>query len=60
MFCKLWAKDTEDWFTARGVALKAESDGRMFPVTDESQSIIDCLTTTANQLGVTLKCNSQH
>jgi len=58
MFYGFGPKDTEDWFTARGVALKAESDGRMFPVTDESQSIIDCLTTTANQLGVTLKCNS--
>lgn len=31
------------WFGARGVSLKTEGDGRMFPVTDDSQTIIDCL-----------------
>jgi predicted Rossmann fold flavoprotein len=36
-------KDTIQWFEERGVKLKAEADGRMFPVTDSSQSIIDCL-----------------
>jgi predicted Rossmann fold flavoprotein len=36
-------KDTIEWFDARGVKLKAEADGRMFPVTDDSQTIIDCL-----------------
>jgi predicted Rossmann fold flavoprotein len=35
-------KDTVDWFTHRGVALKAEADNRMFPVSDDSQTIIDC------------------
>ena len=35
-------KDTVAWFRARGIDLKAESDGRMFPVTDDSQTIIDC------------------
>lgn len=34
---------TKDWFESRGVQLKAEEDGRMFPVTDDSQTIIDCL-----------------
>lgn len=34
---------TIDWFESRGVQLKAEEDGRMFPVTDDSQTIIDCL-----------------
>ncbi len=34
---------TVDWFESRGVQLKAEADGRMFPVTDQSQTIIDCL-----------------
>jgi predicted Rossmann fold flavoprotein len=32
-----------DWFATRGVRLKAESDGRMFPITDDSQTIIDCI-----------------
>jgi predicted Rossmann fold flavoprotein len=36
-------QDTIEWFGARGVKLKAENDGRMFPITDESQTIIDCI-----------------
>jgi predicted Rossmann fold flavoprotein len=35
--------DTISWFGQRGVKLKAEPDGRMFPVTDDSQTIIDCI-----------------
>jgi len=35
-------KDTVDWFANRGVELKAEADNRMFPVSDDSQTIIDC------------------
>jgi predicted Rossmann fold flavoprotein len=35
-------KDTIDWFITRGVELKAEADNRMFPVSDDSQTIIDC------------------
>ena len=35
-------KDTVEWFRARGIDIKTESDGRMFPVTDDSQTIIDC------------------
>src|SRR5580698_11077075 len=37
------ASDTVAWFEARGVKLKTESDGRMFPTSDSSQTIIDCL-----------------
>jgi len=36
-------KDTVSWFERHGVKLKTEDDGRMFPVTDSSQTIIDCL-----------------
>ena len=36
-------RDMVEWLESRGVELKAESDGRMFPVTDSSQTIIDCL-----------------
>lgn len=36
-------KQTIDWFGERGVKLKAEADGRMFPITDDSQTIIDCV-----------------
>ncbi len=43
---------TVDWFAERGVKLKTEADGRMFPVTDSSQTIIDCLTREATAYGV--------
>lgn len=45
-------QDTIDWFESRGVTLKTEADGRMFPTTDDSQTIIDCLTTAAGEAGV--------
>jgi predicted Rossmann fold flavoprotein len=56
------ARDTVDWFAARGVKLKTESDGRMFPVTDSSQTIIDCLLGAARARGVTLRpnCGVEH
>lgn len=42
-FHRFFTKDTINWFEQRGVELKTEADGRMFPVTDSSQTIIDCL-----------------
>lgn len=45
-------RDTVEWFQARGVALKTEEDGRMFPVTDDSQTIVDCLLGAARKAGV--------
>lgn len=51
-------KDTIAWFNARGVALKTEKDGRMFPITDDSQTIIDCLETACNKLGIQRQLNS--
>ena len=47
-------QDTIDWFQSRGIELKTEADGRMFPTTDDSQTIIDCLTTAAQDAGVKL------
>jgi predicted Rossmann fold flavoprotein len=44
--------DTIRWFEDRGVPLKTEADGRMFPVSDSSQSIVDCLLNEARRLGV--------
>ncbi len=46
--------DTVAWFAERGVELKTESDGRMFPVTDRSQTIVDCLMQAAEKAGVKL------
>ncbi len=44
--------DTIEWFSKRGVELKIEEDGRMFPVTNSSQTIIDCFLSEAKRLGV--------
>ncbi|HEX4120495.1 MAG TPA: NAD(P)/FAD-dependent oxidoreductase [Verrucomicrobiae bacterium] len=52
------ARDTVEWFQSRGVRLKTENDGRMFPVTDSSQTIIDCLTRAATAARVKLRANS--
>ena len=46
------SKDTIGWFEERGVLLKTEEDGRMFPVSDNSQSIIDCLINESEKYGV--------
>ena len=49
--------DTIDWFQGRGVALKTEADGRVFPVCDDSQAIIDCLLKAADAAGVKIVRN---
>lgn len=46
-FHQHFTKDTIQWFEERKVSLKVESDGRMFPTTDSSQTIIDCLLNEA-------------
>ena len=53
-FHRFSAEDTVAWFEACGVRLKTEADGRMFPVTDSSQTIIDCLVAEAKVAGVRL------
>lgn len=56
-FGKFQASDTVAWFENRGVKLKIESDGRMFPATDSSQTIVDSLLNAAQKAGVKLKTN---
>src|SRR5687767_9823992 len=51
-FHRFFTTDTIRWFEERGVKLKTEKDGRMFPVTDSSQTIIDCLLKEADKYGV--------
>lgn len=48
-------EDTVAWFTQRGVAIKTEADGRMFPTTDDSQTIIDIFQRAAKEAGVQLR-----
>jgi predicted Rossmann fold flavoprotein len=57
-FNQFQASDTVEWFAAHGVQLKTENDGRMFPVTDSSQTIIDCLLNAARKAGVKLRTNA--
>jgi predicted Rossmann fold flavoprotein len=47
--------DTVSWFEDRGVALKTESDGRMFPTTDDSATIINCLKAEADKHNVDIR-----
>jgi hypothetical protein len=56
-FQKFSASDTAAWFESRGVKLKAENDGRMFPISDSSQTIIDCLLRAAKAANVKLFLN---
>ena len=48
-------QDTIKWFANRGIKLKTESDGRMFPVSDDSQTIINCFQEAARETGVQLR-----
>jgi predicted Rossmann fold flavoprotein len=54
-FSRFQPGDTVGWFEQRGVRLKAEEDGRMFPVTDSSQTIINCLMQAAEKAGVQVR-----
>ncbi len=54
-FSRFQPQDTVKWFESRGVKLKTEADGRMFPITDDSATIINCLLQTADRAGVILR-----
>ena len=51
-FHQFCSGDTIEWFEKHGVELKIEDDGRMFPVSNSSQTIIDCFTTATKNLGI--------
>ena len=54
-FTRFQPQNTVAWFNSRGVKLKTEVDGRMFPVTDDSGTIINCLMKAAEKSGVRLQ-----
>lgn len=58
-FHQFFTTDTINWFDERGVKLKAEEDGRMFPVTDSSETIINCLLREADKYNVTIRTNTE-
>ncbi len=51
-FTRFQPRDTIEWFRQRGIELKTEADGRMFPITDSSETIINCLEGECRRLGV--------
>ncbi|RTY81849.1 NAD(P)/FAD-dependent oxidoreductase [Flavobacterium sp. ZB4P23] len=53
-FHQFCSGDTIEWFEKHGVELKIEGDGRMFPVSNSSQTIIDCFLTATQKLGITV------
>jgi predicted Rossmann fold flavoprotein len=54
-FHRFQPQDTVNWFESKGVKLKIEPDGRMFPITDQSETIIKCLFSEAEKLGVEIR-----
>ena len=58
-FSRFGPAETVAWFEQRGVVLKTESDGRMFPTTDSSQTIIDCLWQAAKKHHVELRTSAR-
>jgi predicted Rossmann fold flavoprotein len=59
LFRKFQATDTVAWFESKNIALKTEEDGRMFPVTDNSQTIIDGFLILTEQHGIKIKLSSE-
>lgn len=58
LLAKFDAQATVDWFEKHGVQLKTETDGRMFPVTDSSGTVIECLTRTARNLNIIVRTST--
>ncbi len=58
-FHQFFTTDTINWFKEKGVELKTEPDGRMFPVTNSSQTIIDCLLKEVNKYGIKILMNKE-
>ncbi|WNJ19498.1 NAD(P)/FAD-dependent oxidoreductase [Pontibacter sp. G13] len=54
-FTRFMTGDTMEWFESRGVPLKIEPDNRVFPTSDNSQSIIDCLVNSVDKYGVSIR-----
>src|SRR5664279_3231863 len=58
-FHQFFTTDTIQWFEERAVPLKTEEDGRMFPMSNSSQSVIDCLLSEANKFKVEIRLHHE-
>jgi len=54
-FTRFQPRDTIEWFARHGVSLKTEADHRVFPTTDRSTTIIECLAKAAQNAGVDIR-----
>ena len=54
-FFRFGSRETVGWFEKEGVRLKTEEDGRMFPITDQSATVVDCLVRAARTRGIQLR-----
>lgn len=59
LFRLFQAKDVVAWFDQKGVKLKTEDDGRMFPETDQSETIINCFLSEADRLKIDIEKNCE-
>lgn len=59
LFARFQPRDTVNWFERRGLKLKAEADGRMFPVSDNSQDVIDLFRRLAEKHGIEVRTQSR-
>jgi len=57
LFRKFQAQDAVEWFATRGVSLKSEEDGRMFPTSDNSQTIIECFFKETSKHNIQIELN---
>ncbi len=58
-FHRFMTGDTMGWFEDRGVELKIEADGRVFPISDDSQTIIDCFLKEAKKLNIQIQVKTK-
>ena len=58
LFNRFSTKEAFDWFENRGLSLKVETDGRVFPSSDSSEDVIKCLADSASNLGIEVFNNS--
>lgn len=59
VFAQFSVQDTLEWFQKRGVRLKIEADGRVFPETNSSDTIIDCFLKEAHKLGISINLGEE-
>lgn len=59
VFARFSVHETIDWFKLHGVNLKVEEDGRMFPTSNSSETIIDCFMRLSKQLNIHIKTNHE-